>query len=89
MPHGAAAAANVNNGGTIVLIVAIVSMAFNALAFFVSGCVLVAWMTQSGHVHEVDTYGALNYAHQIRVEAIVEAHGVDLTKAGPIPRPPR
>jgi len=73
----------------LVTVVAIISMSLNALAFFVSGCVLVAWMTQSSHVRELDTYGALTYAHELKVEAIIEARGLDISKAGLIPKPPR
>lgn len=89
MPHGAAAAASVNNSGMIVLVIAIVSMAFNAISFFVSGVVLVAWLTQGEHVRDLDTWASLNYAHEVKIESIVEARGVDIAKAGPLPKPPR
>lgn len=88
MPHGAAAAASVNNGGMIVMVVAVVSMVLNAVAFFASGVVLVAWLTQGQHVHDLDTFANLTYAHEVKVESLIEAHG-DISKAGTIPKPPR
>lgn len=89
MPHASAAAASVNMGGVIVIVVAAISMAFTAVTAFVSGSVYVLWQEQAEHVRNVDTYMSLNYAHELQVQAIVEAHGVDLSKAGQIPKPPK